>query len=299
MASENGPAVAFISDKLYNDKKEMAGWMEKMRNRREKIIKTHAQWRSQNQMKKIRIIMTVIVVTIVFSLAAGGLLAWSQVRELFQPLASSSSFASSDRDSSVSGGLPVYSDSLNLMLVNQSIPIPSDYQAKLTDFEGQKVDERIVPALRQMMEKAQADGCPLTLSGGYVDTDGQNRLYENEVQRLMKNENLSRVRAENQALNTVGKGGYNENQTGLAVTFSAGGKQGGDFASTKQYHWLSENSVYYGFILRFPNDRESLTGMEFQPAHFRYVGTANAIKMREYSMCLEEYVIYLSKQSQE
>ncbi len=272
--------------------------MEQMRKRREKIIKTHAQWHSQNQMKKIRIFMTVIVITLVFSLAAGSLLAWSRMRGLFEPPASGSSTALSEMNPSKSGGLPVYSDSLSLMLVNQSNPLPSGYQVRLADFEGQKVDERIVPALKQMMEKARTDGCPLTLSGGYVDSDGQNRLYEDEVQRLMKNGNLSRVRAENQALNTVGKGGYSENQTGLAVTFSADGKQGDDFASAKQYHWLSENSVYYGFILRFPSEKESLTGMEFQPGHFRYVGTGNAVKMREYSMCLEEYAAYLSKQSQ-
>lgn len=268
-----------------------------MRKRREKIIKTRAQWRSQNQMKKIKIFMTVIVIALVLSLAAGGLLAWSRMRELIEPPASSGLLPPSDAISSGSGGLPVYSDSLNLMLVNQSNPLPSGYQVKLADFGGQKVDEKILPALKRMVEKAQADNCPLTLSGGYVDPDAQNRLYEEEVQRLMKDEKLSRVRAENQALNTVGKGGINENQTGLAVTFSADGKQGGDFASTGQYHWLAENSVYYGFILRFPSNKESLTGMKFQPGHFRYVGTDNAVKMREYSMCLEEYVTYLNKQS--
>lgn len=299
MDSENDPCIAFISDKLYNDiKKKWRDGIDQMRRQREKILKTRAQWHSQNQLKKIRIVMTVILVAIAFSLAVGGLLAWSQMRELYQPPAGSSSLPSSDADSSGSDSLPVYDDSLNLMLVNRSHLLASGYLAQLTDFEGQKVDERILPALKKMMEQAKTDGCPLTLSGGYVDSDSQNRLYEAEVQRLMKDQNLSRVRAENQALDTIGKGGCNENQTGLAVAFSAGGKQGAEFEPTKQYDWLLENSVTYGFILRFSQEKESVTGMEFQPDHFRYVGTENAVKMREYSMCLEEYVTYLKKQSQ-
>lgn len=268
-----------------------------MHRQKEKVLKTHEQWRSRNQMKKIKVVMTVIAIAIVLSFAAGGLLFWSQMHGLNASSAASGP-ASSAADTSGSDGLPAYDNSLSLMLVNLSHPLETGYRAQLTDYAGQKVDERILPALEKMMEQAKAGGCPLTLSGGYVDSDSQNKLYEAEVQRLMKNENLSRVRAENEALNVVGKGGYNENQTGLAVTFSAGGKQGGDFSSAEQYHWLSENSVYYGFILRYPSDKESLTGMKFQPDHFRYVGTDHAVKMREYSMCLEEYVSYLKKQSQ-
>ncbi|MCI1964652.1 MAG: M15 family metallopeptidase [Oscillospiraceae bacterium] len=269
-----------------------------MHRQKEKVIKTHAQWHSRNQIKKIRIVMTAVLIAIVLSLAAGGLLAWSQMQELFQSGASGDDSPSSGLVISGSDSLPVYDDSLNLMLVNLSHPLKTEYQAQLVDFEGRQVDERILPALKKMMEQAKEDGCPLTLSGGYVDFSTQDQLYEAEVQRLMKEENLSRVRAESQAMDTIGKGGCNENQTGLAVTFSAGGKQGTDFASTKQYSWLSENSVYYGFILRFSDEKKSLTGMKFQPDHFRYVGTDHAVKMREYSLCLEEYVSYLRKQSQ-
>ncbi len=272
--------------------------MEQMLKRREKVMKSRAQWRSQNQMKKIKIVMTVILTALLLSVAAGGLLAWSQMRDFFEQKAHSTASQASGSASSEADSLPVYDDSLNLMLVNLSHPLESGYKAELTDYGGYRVDQRILPALKKMMTQAESDGCPLTLSGGYVDSDEQNRLYEAEVQRLMQKEHLSRVRAENQAQNTVGKGGYNEDQTGLAVTFSADGKKGSDFAATKQYHWLSENSVYYGFILRYPSDKESLTGIGFQPEHYRYVGTENSVKMREYSMCMEEYVSYLAQQPQ-
>ncbi|MVB13029.1 D-alanyl-D-alanine carboxypeptidase [Caprobacter fermentans] len=272
--------------------------MEQMLKRREKIIKSRAQWRSQNQIKKIKIVMTVILTALLLSVAAGGLLAWSQMRDFFEQKAQNTSLQASGSASSDVDSLPVYDDSLNLMLVNLSHPLESGYKAELTDYDGYRVDQRILPALKKMMAQAESDGCPLTLSGGYVDSDEQNRLYEAETQRLMQKEHLSRVRAESQAQNTVGKGGCNENQTGLAATFSAEGKKGSDFAATKQYHWLSENSVYFGFILRYPGDKESLTGMGSQPDHYRYVGTENAVKMREYSMCLEEYVAYLAQQPQ-
>ena len=266
-----------------------------MHDRREKVIKTRAEWRRQNQVKKIRIVMTVVLTVLCLSVAAGALLAWTQVRQFFRPSASSSP-SSSLKPSAAAGDLPVYDNSFSLMLVNYSKPLESGYRPDLADFGGAKVDARIVPALRKMTEAAKAAGCPLTLSGGYVDAETQNELYEAEVKRLMEQERLSRVRAENQALASVGKGGYNENQTGLAVTFS-GGDKNADFSSTRQYHWLSENSVYYGFVLRFPEDRESVTGMSFHPDHFRYVGTDNAVKMREFSMCLEEYIAYLGRQS--
>ncbi|MFU0833270.1 MAG: VanY domain-containing protein [Oscillospiraceae bacterium] len=269
-----------------------------MKRRREKVLKTHPQWRSQNQMKKLKIVMTVIVIAIFLSAAAAGLLAWSQLRVWLKEPTADVAMLSSDGGSTETDELPVYDDALNLMLVNVSQPLESGYQPQLTSFDGYQVDERILPALKKMMEQAEADGCPLTLSGGYVSVDEQNQLYQAEVQRLMQEENQSRVRAENEAQSTIGKGGYNENQTGLAVTFSADGKQGAEFASTKQYRWLSQNSVYYGFILRFPENKESMTGVSFQPDHFRYVGTKHAIKMREYSLCLEEYVTYLKQQAQ-
>ena len=265
-----------------------------MHRKGEKVVKTHAQWRRQGQVRKIKIMMTVLLVTICFSAAAAVLLAWSQIKGLSGP--GGGAGASSHTSSAESGGLPVYDNSFNLLLVNYAKPLTSDYRPELEEHRGVRVDGRIVPALSRLMEKAKDAGCPLTLAGGYVDAETQDRLYQTEVARLISRQGLSRVRAENQAQNTVGKGGYNENQTGLAVTFSADGGKA-DFSLTKQYHWLSENSVYYGFVLRFPANSESVTGMNFHPSHFRYVGTENAMKMREFSMCLEEYAAYLDRQS--
>jgi len=149
-----------------------------------------------------------------------------------------------------------------------------------------------------MMLDAKAAGCPLKLTGGYVDAKEQDKLFQAEVQKLVKNKKYSQIIAENEALNTVGRGGYNENQSGMAVNFSAEGVASNvNFSATDQYKWLVKNSVSYGFVLRYPADKAEVTGMTALPGHFRYVGVNNAIKMREYSMCLEEYATYVKKQT--
>ena len=267
-----------------------------MRRRGEKVIKTRAEWRRQDQIKKIRIVMTGILVILCISVASAGLLAWSQVRQFFGV---KNGAPASSAPASSAAELPVYDDSLDLLLVNASSPLAADYKPRLTGYGGVEVDERIVPALKKLMQDAQSAGFPLVLTGGYVDRETQDARYQAEAERLMNEEHQSRVRAENQAASTVGKGGYNENQTGLAVSFAAEkGQSAADFAAAQQYHWLLENSVYYGFVLRFPDSKKNVTGMSFNPCHFRYVGTDSALKMREFSMCLEEYVAYLGQQSQ-
>lgn len=241
--------------------------------------------------------MTVVVVTLCFSLAAAALFVWNQVRGRAALQAQSSgpvfSAASSEREDP----LPEYDDAYNLTLVNSNVPLAADFAPQLTAVGGVKVDARIVPALERMMEAAKADGCALKPAGGYVSAGDQDRLFQAEVQKLMKGKGETQVRAENEAMKSVGRGGYNENQTGMAVTFSAEGmKSGESFSSTAQYNWLVKNCVDYGFILRYPKDKDSATGMSFDPAHFRYVGRDNAVSMRELSMSLEEYVSYIGQQ---
>ena len=265
---------------------------------KERIIKSREEWRKYNQVKKIHILMTAVAVILCISAAAGAVLAWLQVKNAAESTQRASSALSSVPASSKEEGLPVYDDAFGLMLVNASHPLAAGFAPALTEYQGVQVDERILPALSKMMQDAQAAGCPLRLAGGYVDSARQDQLFQAEVKRLMTQQKLSQVLAENQAQSTVGRGGYSENQTGLAVSFSAEGlKAGANFESTAQYRWLNRNGVSYGFVLRYPEDKSSLTGVTFNPSHYRYVGGDNALKMREFSMCLEEYVTYLSQQA--
>ena len=69
-----------------------------------------------------------------------------------------------------------------------------------------------------------------------------------------------------------------------------------DFDTTAEYRWLQENAEDFGFILRFPADKESVTGIRFEPWHYRYVGVEHAKEMNRLGMCLEEYIDYLNAQ---
>lgn len=262
-----------------------------MRSKREKVVQSRAEWRKEDQVRKIRTYMTVVAVTLCFSVAAGAIFAWNQFRSRAVP--PSAKPAVSAADSEAEEQLPVYDDSYNLLLVNANVALAEDFSPDLVSVAGVEVDAKIVPALEKMMADAKAEGCALTLSGGYVSKDEQDRRYQAEVQRLAK-AGQSRVRAESEAMKSVGRGGYNENQTGMAVTFSAG--KGESFADSDQYNWLIKNCVNYGFVLRYPKGKDSVTGMSYNPAHFRYVGTDNAVSMRRLSMSLEEYVSYISQQ---
>lgn len=66
------------------------------------------------------------------------------------------------------------------------------------------------------------------------------------------------------------------------------------FEDTKEFNWLKQNAEKYGFILRYPKEKESITKMTYEPWHWRYVGEENAKKMKSLGLCLEEYIDYLS-----
>ncbi len=267
-----------------------------MRRRGEKIMKSRTGWRNADQVRKIKIVMTVIAVIVCISVASGAVLVWVQLKQPFTKPASSS--VSSMAEAASSKALPVYDDSYNLTVVNASTPIKSDFQVQPGQLEGITVDARILPALREMMDDAKSAGCPLKLTKGYVDAKEQDKIFSAAVQDMVKNQGFTQVRAENQVQNTVGRGGYNENQTGMAVEFAAEGEAAGtDFSATPQYKWLVKNSVQYGFVLRYTEAKAAITGVAANPRHFRYVGSGNAVKMREYSMCLEEFAAYIRKQS--
>lgn len=265
-----------------------------MSSKGEKIVKSKAGWRKADQVKRIRIIMTMVAVALCISVAAGAVLAWVQIRHPFG--GASSSQSASSPSSAQEEVLPVYEDSYNLVLVNATHALKSDFTIQETSFEGVTVDERIVPALEEMMNAAKAAGSPLKLAGGYVPQKDQDKLFQAAVDRLKKS-GYSQVRAESQAQSAVGRGGYNERQTGMAVQFTAPGLADGvGFSATAQYRWLVQNSVHYGFVLRYSETKTSVTGMNFNPGAFRYVGTDNALKMRALGMSLEEYVSYVRQQ---
>ena len=185
-----------------------------------------------------------------------------------------------------------FDESNLLMIVSPDNPLPSDYKPQLETYDGERFDKNIIPMLRALMYQSEKDGVFLKISEGYVTSDVQHERYMDEVQRLKAREGYGEARAMEEAEKTVPMENHSEMQSGLAVKFSS--LKNSDFASSEEYHWLEHNCIKYGFILRYPEDKESSTDFAFDPTHFRYVGTENAQKMRSLNMTLDEYVSYLN-----
>lgn len=174
----------------------------------------------------------------------------------------------------------------NLMLVNSRYRIPDDYSVELIRLSnGEQVDSRIYPDLQEMFDDARGVGYSLFVRAGYRSEEDQEDLMEDKIEAY-RQEGYSQREAEHEAEKWVAKPGTSEHELGLAVDINAEGQTDGN----RLYQWLAEHSWKYGFILRYPAEKEEITGIDYEPWHFRYVGKQAAKEMYEQDLCLEEYV---------
>ena len=178
------------------------------------------------------------------------------------------------------------SEEWNLIVVNRWNEIQENYTVTLTELEnGQKVDSRIYPDLQEMLDAMRAEGIYPTVREGYRTAEEQQEVLEERIQRYM-NEGYSRSRAERTAKKWVAVPGTSEHQLGIAVDINADKTQS---TNDEVYLWLAGNAYKYGFILRYPQGKENITGAEYEPWHYRYVGMEAAEKIFNNQICLEEY----------
>lgn len=174
----------------------------------------------------------------------------------------------------------------NLMLVNSRYRIPDDYSVELIRLSnGEQVDSRIYPDLQEMFDDARGAGYSLFVRAGYRSEEDQENLMEDKIEAY-RQEGYSQREAEREAEKWVAKPGTSEHELGLAVDINAEGQTDGN----RLYQWLADHSWKYGFILRYPAEKEEITGIDYEPWHFRYVGKQAAKEMYEKDLCLEEYV---------
>ena len=181
------------------------------------------------------------------------------------------------------------SENWALTLINKNYPLDKNYSPSTSVvIEGSNVtaDIRVAESYRQMYIAALAEDVILTPYSGYCGYQRQKTIYENKVQAFIL-QGLSEEEAKQNAEKRVEPAGCSENGAGLAVdvlSASAG------FASTNEYKWLVANAHNYGFVLRYPEDKTEITGMIYQPWHWRYVGVEVAKEMKENNLCLEEFL---------
>ncbi len=200
------------------------------------------------------------------------------------------------------GGYYVYSDShtesekeaktqnkMLLRVVNRSNPLDSSYTPVLTEAAGVRVCEDIADDLGEMLEAAAKSGIELKCISGYISYEEQDALYSAKLEEIKKLSDLSEVRAQSEAAKLVPRAGENEAQTGLLVDFDTNDERAETF--------LKRDCVKYGFVRRYTEEKEDITGIKSSRSLYRYVSKEHAVKMRSFGMCLEEYADYLSVQS--
>jgi len=183
----------------------------------------------------------------------------------------------------------------NLILVNPWNSIPPGYEVTLTQLtNGNAVDERCYPDLQEMMDDCRAAGCSPLICSSYRSQEDQEQLYYNEIDTLVE-QGYSTVAATADAGKEVAVPGTSEHQLGLAVDIVDANNQNLDSSQeeTEVQQWLMQNSWKYGFILRYPTDKKDITGITYEPWHYRYVGKENARYIYENDLCLEEYLALL------
>lgn len=176
-----------------------------------------------------------------------------------------------------------------LTLVSIKYRLPDDYDPEVTyPVKGidRPLDARVTPHYVKMYNAAKADGCKLTPYSGWRSMARQKSNYENKVSGYQKEGN-SRAKAEQLAAQWILPPGASEHNMGLAMDIVNTRES---FENTKEFKWLQAHAAEYGFILRYPRDKVSITEVAYEPWHWRYVGAEDAKKIKASGKCLEEYL---------
>ncbi len=180
----------------------------------------------------------------------------------------------------------------NLLLVNPWNPIPADFSVELQSVGGgHSVDARCADALTEMLSACRAAGYSASICSSYRTQAYQQSLFDQRVAARMA-QGMTRAEAEAVTARSTAVPGTSEHQIGLAVDLVDSGywRLDSTQANRPTQQWLMAHSWEYGFILRYPSDKTDLTGIIYEPWHYRYVGKDAARTIYEQEICLEEYL---------
>ena len=182
-----------------------------------------------------------------------------------------------------------------LILVNKEHEVPKDYVPKDlvevnvrfspgTAIQQKMMQKTAAEALEALFDQAQNEGIKLYGVSGYRSYDYQKMLYDRKVSAV----------GETEANKYVARPGQSEHHTGLAMDVTNGEGESNlltvSFAETEEGQWLKENAHKFGFIIRYPEGKEHITGYNYEPWHLRYVGKEAAQIIKSRGLVLEEYL---------
>ncbi len=164
-----------------------------------------------------------------------------------------------------------------ILIANKTYPLPSTYNPG--------VDPVANAALQEMFAAAKSEGLNLFVKSGFRSYSTQKSLYNSYVKRD----------GQAAADRYSARPGHSEHQTGLAFDIN---KAHSSFAGSPEANWLAANCYKYGFIIRYPEGKEAITGYIYEPWHVRYLGVQTATEVYNSGLCLEEYLGITSKYQQ-
>lgn len=173
-------------------------------------------------------------------------------------------------------------------LFNPWNPIPDDFHLELVSVGNHQVHAKAAPALQSMMQAARNDSITLTILSAHRSNARQAANFNAAVNRRISNYGMTYAEARTATARAIAVPGTSEHETGLAIDFNWIDVR---FDQRPEFRWLMDNSAYFGFILRYKQETEHITGIMYEPWHFRYIGINHAKKMRELGIAtLEEYL---------
>lgn len=177
-------------------------------------------------------------------------------------------------------------------VVNSDNPLPETYKVETTVVYGEKeMDYRAAQYMLKMLEDAKKDGIELVVMSAYRSREYQQGIFNTDMQRYI-DQGHTKDEAYNITAQNIAVPGQSEHETGLAADIKTTTWQGEiteEFENTPEFDWLNENAWKYGYILRYPKDKQDITKITYEPWHYRFVGLYYAEKIRESGLCLEEY----------
>ena len=172
------------------------------------------------------------------------------------------------------------------VLANAEHPLPEGYGPSDTEHVGSNdatVDSRIAEEILSFTGDCEDAGNPVYISSGYRSYDTQKELFDRKVEQY----------GEEDAAKIVLPPGTSEHQTGLCADITdeyRAVKNPEELSQTATFQWMEAHCTEYGFILRYPEDKQDITDIIYEPWHFRYVGEEAARYITENGLCLEEFV---------
>ena len=176
-----------------------------------------------------------------------------------------------------------------LMLVNKYHYLTKDYSPKdivsisnYYAYGDNEIKELVYKQFKKMWNAAKQEDLTLIITSSYRDYEFQDNLWNSRADTY----------GEEVADSGTARAGFSEHQTGYTLDIVTYNSQLNDFENTDEFKWLQNNAHKYGFILRYPKDKEEITGYDYESWHYRYVGEETATKIKKLGITYDEYYAY-------